>query len=188
MFMTGQISGRAVLSAVVAAALLVTPAAAMAAGHGGSGRTVSRAHHPAVTRGIAAIVSAPRLVPRKDIYEGSGNCSLTPINPTGPAGTGICGTNPQEIVWPDGRKEIFVVGTDRAIWHTYQSVAGGSWSPWFSFGGYANDGVWVTFDGIVNGSVLVVIQVRGNNDQLYCQQHTASGWSGWNTNCDPLIF
>ena len=35
----------------------------------------------------------------------------------------------------DGRREIFAVGTDGALWHVWEVSLGGGWSPWATFGG-----------------------------------------------------
>jgi hypothetical protein len=49
---------------------------------------------------------------------------------------GILVNNPRAIVNSDGRPEVFVAGTDNAVWHTALTVGGGSeWSPWSSLGG-----------------------------------------------------
>ena len=42
---------------------------------------------------------------------------------------------------PNGRLEVFAIGTDHAVWHEWQTVAGsGPWSDWASLGGYATSG------------------------------------------------
>ena len=35
---------------------------------------------------------------------------------------------------PDGCLELFVAGTDGALWHMWQTTPNGDWSPWFSHG------------------------------------------------------
>jgi acylphosphatase len=35
----------------------------------------------------------------------------------------------------DGRLEAFVIGSDQALWHIWQTAPGGTWGNWFSSGG-----------------------------------------------------
>ena len=35
----------------------------------------------------------------------------------------------------DGRLEVFVIGSDQALWHLWQTTPGGTWGSWFSSGG-----------------------------------------------------
>ena len=35
----------------------------------------------------------------------------------------------------DGRLEVFARGTDRALWHIWQTAPGNGWSSWASLGG-----------------------------------------------------
>jgi hypothetical protein len=39
----------------------------------------------------------------------------------------------------DGRLEAFVRGSDLAVWHMWQTVAGGNWSGWSSLGGVVSE-------------------------------------------------
>jgi hypothetical protein len=185
MFGTRRVSSRAAIRA--AAVLALIPAAAIAAGSAhGSNRGVNPGHF----RMTAYAVPAPPLIPARGriptagsaAAEGSGACKINPPDyggGTGPVGQGICGTNPQELNWGGrcgGRHEIFVVGIDRAIWHTYQTSACGSWTGWSSFGGYANDGIW-QIDPLgasdtascfsSDNSCGPVMEVRGSDDNLW---------------------
>jgi hypothetical protein len=201
MFGTRRVSRRAALRA--AAVLALIPAAAIAArsAHGSNPGV-----NPGQPRMTAYAMLAPPLIPTKErilttdsaAAEGSGACAIIP--PGGPLGYGICGTNPQELNWGGkcgGRLEIFVVGIDRAIWHTYQTSACGPWTDWSSFGGYANDGIWqIDPSGVSDiatcfgsGPCGPVMEVRGSDDNLWCMGWTPStGWSGWSrSNCGPFI-
>jgi hypothetical protein len=35
----------------------------------------------------------------------------------------------------DGRLEVFVIGTDNQIWHTWQMAPNSGWSYWYALGG-----------------------------------------------------
>jgi hypothetical protein len=192
MFRTRRSSTRAALLA--AAVLTLISAAAITAGSAhGSGPGVTPGH----LRMTAYSVPLGPLRPA----EGSGACYITPPDyggGAGPTGAGICGTNPQELIWPGGtvatqggRHEIFVVGLDRAIWHTYQTSPGGPWTGWTSLGGYANDGIWQIAPALTPGIAtfpLWDMEVRGLDDNLWCIEWTDSGWSGWSqSNCGPFF-
>ena len=46
---------------------------------------------------------------------------------------GLMGS-PVVVPSEDGRLELFVVGTDGALWHRWQTAPNAAWSPWFSHG------------------------------------------------------
>jgi hypothetical protein len=50
-----------------------------------------------------------------------------------PAQAGLVGS-PALACSPDGRLELFVVGTDGALWHTWQATPNNGWSRWVSHG------------------------------------------------------
>jgi hypothetical protein len=170
---------RAAVPTAVAVALLLMPLAAFAAG--GSHSQSSQAHRmhvariaelPPLTSHITAHV---RWSARNQPDEGSGSCAISVGNPP-QNGAGICGTNPQFVVWPNGRAELFIIGLDRAIWHTIQ-ISGQTFSPWSSLGGGANDGVW-----LLNSGPNAQIQIRGLDDNFWCITTSAPGagtWSSW---------
>jgi hypothetical protein len=108
--------------------------------------------------------------------EGSGACTVTVGDPP-QTGAGICGTNPQFVGWPNGHVELFVIGLDRAIWHSISTV-GRAFSPWSSLGGIANDGVWLLNAVGSNYQIMA----RGTDDNFYCSTTSSPGtgiWSGW---------
>jgi hypothetical protein len=81
----------------------------------------------------------------------------------------------------DGRLEVFVIGTDHAVWHNWQSAAGrGPWSGWSSLGGYAISGpsVFSRF----NGSDRVGLHVTGGDGGTWNIHQNAPNrcWSAWN--------
>jgi hypothetical protein len=50
-----------------------------------------------------------------------------------PQPAGLMGS-PAVVPSEDGRLELFVVGTDGALWHRWQTAPNAAWSPWFSHG------------------------------------------------------
>jgi uncharacterized repeat protein (TIGR03803 family) len=76
----------------------------------------------------------------------------------------------------DGRLEVFARGTDNAVWHTSQAVAGGStWNQWTSLGGV------VTSDPIVgqNADGRLEVFVLGQDSALWHRSQTAASDSTW---------
>ena len=85
----------------------------------------------------------------------------------------ICEYNYMDARWSGGRLETFIIGWDRAMWHTYQRFVGDTeWSPWESMGGGFTSGITMPVWGI--------LQARGlDNKTYYCNQTVPGGWSGW---------
>ena len=50
-----------------------------------------------------------------------------------PPAVGLVGS-PAVAAGAEGRLELFVAGTDGALWHTWQTARNGGWSPWYSHG------------------------------------------------------
>ncbi|HWJ06316.1 MAG TPA: C1 family peptidase [Steroidobacteraceae bacterium] len=79
----------------------------------------------------------------------------------------------------DGRMEIFVRGTDNAVWHKWQVAPNSSWSGWASQGGVITSEIAVgrNLDGRLE------LFVRGTDNALWHKWQVApsSGWSGWAT-------
>ncbi len=83
------------------------------------------------------------------------------------------GTGPAVCAQDANSLDVFVQGTDHALWHRhYQSGSG--WSSWDSLGGYLTSSPAATSSG--NGRIDVV--VRGSNGALYQRSWTGS-WSNW---------
>jgi Matrixin/Putative peptidoglycan binding domain/Repeat of unknown function (DUF346) len=84
---------------------------------------------------------------------------------------GVLSSGPGVCSWASGRLDIFVRGTDNALWHKWYS---GGWSGWESLGGVitANPSAvsWA------NGRIDVF--VRGSDNALWHKWY-AGGWSGW---------
>jgi hypothetical protein len=50
-----------------------------------------------------------------------------------PPAAGLVGS-PAVAASAEGRLELFVAGTDGALWHIWQTAPNGDWSPWCSHG------------------------------------------------------
>jgi acylphosphatase len=79
----------------------------------------------------------------------------------------------------DGRQEVFAIGDDDAVWHTWQHSPNGSWSAWSSLGG-----VWFDFGGAVstrNNDGRLEVFARGMDKAIYhsWQQTPGGTWTPW---------
>ena len=75
-----------------------------------------------------------------------------------------------------GRLEVFVRGSDKALWHKWQVAPNDGWSAWGSMGG------WI--DRLAagrNADGRLEVFARGSDGALWHQWQTApnNGWSGW---------
>ncbi|GAA1403086.1 hypothetical protein GCM10009639_47300 [Kitasatospora putterlickiae] len=82
-----------------------------------------------------------------------------------------------EYAYRDGRRQVFVIGTDHAVWTRSSSTSGkkGSWS---SLGGYLTGGVGITASDMGQGRFEIA--ARGTDNRLWARRHAADGsWSAW---------
>ncbi len=77
----------------------------------------------------------------------------------------------------DGRLELFVRGTDNAVWHKWQTAPNNGWSGWASLGGIITSNIAVGN----NADGRLELFVRGTDNALWHMWQTApnDGWSGW---------
>lgn len=87
------------------------------------------------------------------------------------------GSRPAIIRNFDGRLEVFALGSDRAIWHIWQTAPNGGWSGWESLGGRCRSDPTVE----INDNGRLEIFVVGEDNGLHHQwQRVPNGlWSGW---------
>jgi hypothetical protein len=77
----------------------------------------------------------------------------------------------------DGRLEIFVRGTDAALWHRWEESPGGAWSGWASLGGSVHQ-PFATSD--ANGQLEVFVAGNGSGPLYRIAQKTpGGGWDSW---------
>ncbi|MBV9961594.1 MAG: hypothetical protein JO072_05050 [Parafilimonas sp.] len=75
-----------------------------------------------------------------------------------------------------GRLEVFVRGSDGAVWHNWQTAPNNGWSGWDSLGGWVSElVVGKNADGR-----LEVFAIGGDN-ALWHNWQTGYGWSGWDS-------
>lgn len=126
-------------------------------------------HKVTATRGGNTLVAPSRVGAVKNqsasqMYQGC------PISAFGYSGSVACDSSALFTINPNGLEEVFVIGTDGAIWHAWPGSNG-----WHSLGGVAGN-----FIG--NGIRLVsfdpfTIQVRGTTGSYYCNKWAWSGWT-----------
>ena len=104
-------------------------------------------------------------------WSGWTSLSLTPSGPF--RGNPAVGWN------VSGKLEVFVRGSDDALWHKWQLTPGGNWSAWYSLGGTLTSSPTVDFN--VDGRLEVF--VRGSDGALWQRWQTTAGgsWSGWSS-------
>jgi hypothetical protein len=106
-----------------------------------------------------------------------GGTLFTRVSVAGDPAVGVNG-----LFGPTGRLEVFVRGTDDALWHRWQSDATGAWSTkWDSLGHPA--GVDVAGDPVVaqNADGRLEVFVEGGDEQLWHIWQVANPprWSSW---------
>ncbi|MFK0137009.1 hypothetical protein [Streptomyces murinus] len=88
-----------------------------------------------------------------------------------------CGYTVTSEPLPNGTEQVFVIGTDRAVW-TNWSLPDGSWYGWESMGGVAQSGIsiWDVSDG---GWVFSIV-ITGTDGNPWHRTRSAGGtWSPW---------
>jgi hypothetical protein len=91
------------------------------------------------------------------------------------------GTGPAVASWSQGRLDVFVQGTDGALWHKWYT--GGAWSKnWESLGGQLTASPAAT--GYSSGGTppytyYINVVVRGSDGAVWTKSWTGSKWSSW---------
>ena len=90
---------------------------------------------------------------------------------------GVLTSDPAVANNADGRLEVFVRGTDNALWHNWQTAPNNGWSGWASEGGVLTSNITVGS----NADGRLEMFVRGTDQALWHNWQTApnNGWSGW---------
>lgn len=79
----------------------------------------------------------------------------------------------------DGRLQVFVRGTDGALWRNVEAVLDGAWAGWQSLGGTLAGGPCIGMNYVMNGSFFEMY-ARGTDGSLQQAAETAPGvWSAW---------
>ncbi len=83
--------------------------------------------------------------------------------------------------WANGSLDLFIVGTDGVLYHSYQTAPNGTWSGWFSLGGSWSQDNDIAIANDANGEEEIFMV--GNTGNLYNNWQTSANstsWSGWN--------
>ena len=85
---------------------------------------------------------------------------------------GVLTSGPGVCSWASGRLDVFVRGTDNALWHKWYS---GGWSGWESLGGViTSDPAAVSW-----GPNRIDVFARGTDNALWHKWWNGAAWSGW---------
>ncbi|MER7824933.1 hypothetical protein ABTX85_20485 [Streptomyces sp. NPDC096097] len=94
---------------------------------------------------------------------------------SGLGGDYICEYGEAWLTYPAGNRQVFIVGTDFAVWTRWQ-YAGGSWSEWTSMGGTVRSGVRIEGNNTWNPTISIV----GMDGERWSRHRLNSGsWTPW---------
>ena len=88
-------------------------------------------------------------------------------------------SGPASVSWDGQRIDVFVIGTDRGLWHSYASVNSSGepagWSPWENLGG-----VLTTSPAASSPAPgLLDVTARGSDGRVYHRAWTGARWTPW---------
>lgn len=92
-------------------------------------------------------------------------------------GTYICDYGVATATLADGRKQVFVVGPNHAVYSRWQ-LGGGTWNDsWYNMGG----SVWSPVQVKHNNTDHILIEVTGSDGYRYSRHRNATtqAWSAW---------
>ncbi|AZM92504.1 hypothetical protein [Streptomyces sp. W1SF4] len=99
----------------------------------------------------------------------AGSCHVS-----GLGGDYVCEYGEAWQTFPDGTRQVFIVGTDFAVWTRYGNTSGG-WSGWESMGGEVRGGVRIEGNHTWNPTISAV----GRDGDLWFRHRLNSGsWTG----------
>ncbi|MFF4422660.1 MULTISPECIES: hypothetical protein [Streptomyces] len=94
---------------------------------------------------------------------------------SGLGGDYICEYGEAWMTYPAGNRQVFIIGTDFAVWTRWQ-YAGGSWSDWTSMGGTVRSGVRIEGNNTWNPTISIV----GMDGERWSRHRLNSGsWTPW---------
>ncbi|WMX43965.1 hypothetical protein [Streptomyces roseicoloratus] len=107
--------------------------------------------------------------------QGPASAAAAHCSVSGLGGAYICEYGEAWHTFPNGTRQVFVVGTDFAVWTRFNNTAG-TWSSWQSLGGTVRSGVWVDGSGTWNPTISVV----GMDGERWFRHRLSSGsWTAW---------
>ena len=91
---------------------------------------------------------------------------------------GVCTASPAAVSWGSTpRFDVFVRGSNDALWHKYSNDGGSTWSNWGSLGGQLAAGTGPAVASWSAGRLDVFVQ--GTDNQLWHKWWNGATWSGW---------
>jgi hypothetical protein len=119
----------------------------------------------------AASTSRPALTVHSAVKGATAN-SACAITVYGYTGYRVCEFAYSSLDWGGGNVEVFVVGTDYAIYHIWNGSGG-----WHSLGGMARN---TTPNGAYAfNSPSIGVETIGTDNNWYCNYWGSASWSGW---------
>lgn len=112
-------------------------------------------------------------------------CSDPTLGGTFNCSNGDYSTGEAWWTFPDNSQQLFVIGTDRAVWTRWWIDSSGTWSGWTSLGGTSTNFPPVFWDGNAyyrfdGGTDTPTIVVKGTDGNPWHRTRSASGpWGGW---------
>jgi hypothetical protein len=111
------------------------------------------------------------------------HAATSPCTAWSPLG-GVIASDPVVVSNADGRLEVFIIGTDRALWHMAQTVRNtcdpAAWTGWSSLGGvFTSDPA-----AAVNSDGRLEVFARGSDNALWHRSQASPGsgtWGGWSS-------
>ncbi|MFC5144810.1 hypothetical protein [Streptomyces aureoversilis] len=116
--------------------------------------------------GVASAAPAQAATPKPAVS----HCHVS-----GLGGDYICEYGEAWLTYPAGNRQVFVIGTDFAVWTRWQ-YAGGSWSEWTSFGGKLRSAVRVEGN---NTWTPTISAVGDDGNRWYRHRLNSGSWTGW---------
>ena len=131
----------------------------------------------------------------KDFFSGENVTHNFQVPPSGTTWVGFSslGNPPPGVISPlagsnqDSRLEIFGIGTDKALWHNFQTTPGGGWSGWSSLGIPGSGTNWsIALAQNADGRLEVFAISTADGVLWHIHQVVINGgWSGWESLGQP---
>jgi hypothetical protein len=105
-----------------------------------------------------------------------------------PPGTVLVDAAPVLAANTQGRLELFIVGSDRALWHIWQTTPSGGWSDWTSHGSPPGCQLNINSPGMAAGADgRLELFLSSTDGQLWhiWQTTPSGGWSSWTSHGRP---
>ena len=128
-----------------------------------------------VTIGAAGLLSAGLVGTGTATAAATTGCSVA-----GLGGNTICEYGQSWTTWPNGARQVFVIGTNYAVYTRWQEARGGRYVAWTSLGGKARSGVAVHRSS--SATWTASISVTGTNGNTYFRNRgntSISQWGPW---------